>query len=248
MPRTHLQPLATLSLFLACLGLTLLSAAALADDGEGQEASLPLRSGIWAAQFEVLPQYSGSSFGAGGYTISLKRHFTERSALRATIGVTFDERSEEGDHVVTVFDSTATANTDRYEKYSGYVVSFQFQRFAAIKDRVGIFWAVGPMVHWNVSEYGGRDAFPAVAQNYSQYRADIWAVGVAASIGFEWFFISRVSLGSRVGVEGSYGWLESTRQYYYAAPGVEQLDRTETDGHVSEVRTTAFVLALSAYF
>jgi len=180
--------------------------------------------------------------------ISLKRLFSERSAIRFGVLVDWLDRQsdgrrlEEGSYPPYRVSGTATNDYDR-RQYSVYT---QFQRVLSLSGRTSIHLFSGPTVSWYHAEELDRLFLEDGTQRISEYDYDSWNAGLELGAGFEWFWTEKVSLGAHYGVIGQYGEYDRLETYH----NTNTMATYEAEDHGKEfnVITRGSFLKLAAYF
>lgn len=197
----------------------------------GQEDARPnsLAAGSWALMFSVTDNFTIAPFQGGG--ISLKRQFSERSAVRAGIDVALDSQESNRDLSVT-----QTLTSDNY----GFELEGLYQRYTSPGKTINFYWGAGA--------YGGYSDGSREARADSTLNRDdtsSYNLGAVGALGVEFFAARSISLLAEYRGTVGYHWNEvvSVRQ----RPGVpDQQDTRDSSGW--SVGTGTVRLGLSAYF
>ncbi len=243
---------------LAILGSMLLPLAAEAEDA----ADSPLRPGAWAAEFELDPSYRYDFGFSSGVTLSAKRHHSAQSALRFGVSVGFNESKDEGEtsyERYNIYDNPSfrsnRGTTERHGENHAYALFLHLQRYHSVKDAMSIFWELGPSLRYNESDYTTEYIYPFQAYgpveiNRDSYSVVLRSAALDLSLGFEWFFKRRLSLGARVGAWGGYSWgaVSSSYETYTMDNSYYRVSQDRIDRKNVTFQTSPATVMFSAYF
>ncbi len=228
-------------------GLALAPSAAAADD----DWKSPLRAGAWAAEFRIERDFDYGFGAATTAIISMKRCSSDRTAFRWSIGFDVGESKEEG----TGEDSGGTGpvdrgSVDRHREESGVTTGVQWMRYQPVDGRLSVFAALGPGFRYTRSSY--RELMDRT-NRYSLYESIrlTRSVGLYGTLGFEWFFSRRLSLGAGVGASGEYVWGRSgfTERYVdFVSPFYNSIYQRNFRVEEARFRSSGSSLMLTAYF
>jgi hypothetical protein len=176
-------------LLIACLVLPSLALSAPADSTSA--ANTPrnsLRGGAWALQFDINGQLLSIDSFAGG--LSLKRHFSPRSALRFGVGVSAASRD---------LNTETGIAREVNENSAGTFLEVAYQRYTNPDAVVHLYWTVGPRVSYsNVTNESTTESL------YRREEDKQWAVEGIASLGTEWFLARQFSFHGEFFARGGY--------------------------------------------
>jgi opacity protein-like surface antigen len=221
------------------LGLVSLSLGAAAVRAE--EDDTPLRAGVWALQFSVAEDFTLSSFD--GAAVSIKRHFSPQSALRVGLELDLDDSSTEETRTDTDAESLL-AQSESDSNGEAVVVNAAYMRYAQTGRVVRFVWQLGPEL--SVGRTDGRNSSGPLTSETTHKR---WSVGLAGSVGVEWFPTRRFGLHAEYGM-AAYYWSRTTiKQTEWVYPN-QSSDRyrDESDMHGTALVSRAVRLGLSVYF
>lgn len=214
---------------------------------EGQVSLRQLQRGDRALQFGVSGLFNLRSFQ--GSTISYKRHFSSKAALRIGVDINLNDSASEGseersylDSYVDFRDSTGYVRSED-ELYSlkteqdvlSIGVVTQWIIYPAARGELQPYWGIGPTAHYRRSS---REDVRASADTTADPRItnteiSNYGLGVSGIFGLEWFVRKSMSLTAEYTsyVRASYSTVEwyskSTSNYlYYDADGVVTRSRT----------------------
>jgi hypothetical protein len=174
---------ATLSI--AAVLLVTMIAPAYADDFENS-----LRDGAWALQFGIGNDFRLTNFE--GSSIALKRHFSDRSAVRAIVD--FDLWGGESDDGAN---SRVTSESE-YDRWD-VDLTLLYQRYFAVTGRTAMFFGVGPRWGYesrqddDVTTYAATDSTDMLI-TMRKREQDEWRIGGSVVVGGEWFASKAISL------------------------------------------------------
>ncbi|MEK7347656.1 MAG: hypothetical protein AABZ94_02170 [Candidatus Eisenbacteria bacterium] len=248
----------TLAATLAVLGSALLPLAAQAEDA----ADSPLRSGAWAAEFELDPSYRYDFGFTSGVTISAKRHHSARSALRFGASIAFNESEDKGEasyeryyYYSNPTFSSKRGTTERHSENHGYTLFLHLQRYHSVRDAMSIFWELGPSLRYNESDYSSEyiypfDFFAPGEINRDSRSLVARSAALDLGLGFEWFFNRRLSLGARGGAWWGYSWGTESSSYetYTTDNSYYRVGRDRNDLKRVTFQTSPATVTFSAYF
>lgn len=234
---------ATAPLLLA-IGLLSCASSALAEPDNS------LEKGAWAVELQVRPTFlKGGDAGLGA---SLKRHLTDRNALR----VGFFTQSDSDDHDQTLAQEESLPDTvittmreiDGSRSNRSVSAFAHFVRYLGVGDRIAAFLEGGPTVQRNVSNVDDRiiDTGRTISRSAESRE---WRYGGEAQAGFEWFFKPRFSVGMRYGM-----WLVRTERtdastdQFRAQTGETLTQRSWMSSKGFSSGTTAAMLSVIAYW
>lgn len=174
-----------------------------------------LHRGTWALQFALGSAFSRRS--SEGFTISAKRHMSERSALRIGVDlfgyIDAADLDRTGYSYVDSSENRSSASDDRNAQ--GITLFTQYVNYSAFKKPIGIYWGLGPLVrfsrHHGISE--GRDYYDPEIFTYTRKYTDYaLSAGATGALGVEWFATKRISITAEYGasLEYQYAWAKST--------------------------------------
>lgn len=252
------------ALLVALIALAALAAAVLPTAGRAEEsAESPLRAGAWAAEFEIDPSYRYEFGFSSGVTISLKRHHSARSALRFGASVGYGESKSEGESSFERYYVFSNPNyragqgvNENHSESHAYGLFLHLQRHHPMREALSIFWEVGPSVRYSEWKSSTENIYPysfeyGPGEIYQDSRSSVRrSVSLDLSLGFEWFFNRRLSLGARFGGWGGYTWGEETSTFetFTTDDSYYRLSRDRDDLEGVSVQTSPATVTLSAYF
>ncbi len=175
------------------------------------EALNSLYDGAWAVQFRISENFTLSTFS--GSIISIKRHYSERSALRAGLSLSLAALDAQSDRELT--DTTITSNHDS-NAYS-VRLELQYMRYTNPQGRLSPYWGVGPLVGYGDSS--SKDSFGG-----DTFKRDsrAWELGLIGSLGVEWFPARYIGLHAEYGLSFTYNNQKDTRK----SPSGVQTDKS----------------------
>jgi len=218
-------------LAIACVLIPSLAGAAAPDSTSAPAGRAnSLRSGVWALQFDINGDLLSVDEFSGG--VSLKRHFSAKSAVRLGIGLDGYTSSEEAENSLGDINDV---DRDAYEVY----LEMLLQRYVNPGAPVNFYWGVGPYV-----SFFHTNSDNVTETQSSSSETDRLGVGARAMIGVEWFAAREISLHAEYTVVGGYFNAESTQSV--SGPGSSSSSKDESDGW--SFNTDGVRLGLSIYF
>jgi len=134
--------------------------------------------------------------------IGVRKHMSERSAIRFALGGTLDQAEGDGDFSSP---TTPSALTDRTQQFHFYEASIQWVRYASLFEDVAAQLGIGPIVQGSRSYTRGASSIGLPTFSESENRFSRFESGVIVSLGLEWFFTRRFSLGGRAALRALIG-------------------------------------------
>jgi opacity protein-like surface antigen len=240
---------ALVCLFLAA-GVAVSPAASAAETtGDGTRPN-SLYPGSWSIQFQTTEYLGLKPFN--GKLVSLKRHLSNRAALRLGISFDVDGNDARDPELREVADTTYSwydSNTDSdYQKFS---IDLSYLRYVSPGSYVNFFWGIGPVVGFSRSErtVDWTDTDPL---SRSRIRSDrdytrTWEIGSLGLVGVEWFLSKHISFHSeyRASVVYRRTVVEKERIDNYTQ---KQRYFNTDEGDVVDFQSVYVILGLSVYF
>lgn len=196
-----------------------------------------LGTSSWSLEF-------GTSLGASGdefSEIALRRHLSERSALR--IGLGGNVNGSEGDGTETQTPNP-TIDVMRINTFYNYQVSLQWVHYAAVMDRVAAQFGIGPVLEVFRNHNRNTEQFGLPGFNESEFRSDEMLYGLDLSLGVDWFFTRRLSLGGRASLQAMMGTRHEVNMFRTSSSrNTNQVEQDRLD-----VRTGGGNIYLTGYF
>lgn len=213
---------------IAALMITVAAATAAQAQAEQTEAVRnSLTGGSWSMQFRIGDNFSLSSFE--GSTISLKKHFTDKSALR--LGVSVSHAND--DQIIVSSRSTdieygySDPNLDRSQSDyrvgddKGYGrsrttagVSAVYMYYPTPQKKISAFFGVGPSIRYAKSTRSSDIDNPVItnsvdsstrfATDSDEWASTTWSYGANFACGVEWFAGKNISFMAEYSLGASY--------------------------------------------
>jgi hypothetical protein len=196
-----------------------------------------LQDGAWALQFGIGSNFTLNAFN--GATISVKKHLSDRSAVR--VGITVSALSSDSDVLIASSQDTLLRAAESGRDTYGASLGLEWVRYFRPEARWSFFAGLGPSVSF------AHNAFTDKSVNETIVRDDktkLWGFGVNGLFGGEWF-ATRV-----IGIHAEYrigaGYSETSEDGITRGPGVDsEVHREDKSWSLSP----GFVrFGLSAYF
>jgi|SRR5882672_2979212 len=224
--------------------LTLCAAPCVADSDAAYNS---IHAGAASFQFVTFGGTSRApAFSTSG--IYMKTHFSDRGAVRVGIDFSLNSNSvtrrDPPDYV-----SSVKYNTRNYS----YNTSAEIQEYVDARGPVTIFFGLGP--YWRKARTFNDETATVRPNNsgitYVSYRKaeqKAWEVGGAGSIGFEWFFRSKLSVLGRVGATFGFGKTQDTyHSHYDNVPNAPPPLNARTDANTATAGSSSAALGLAIY-
>jgi len=221
-----------------------------------EDTDSPLRAGAWAAEFEIDPVLHYSLSYTSSATLAVKHHSSPGRALRLGASIGFSETEEDGVREAEQFDpylgfDSFAASIDGHSESHDYSLFLHLVRERTVRDRVALFLEVGPSVRYSESLYHREWIYLySPSRSTSDTRDVSRAAALDLNLGFEWFFVRRLSLGARYGAFADYSWgsrVESEMNEEIGGPGYI-VQHTRTRPKRVDVSTNRATVTLAAYF
>ena len=176
-----------------------------------------LEDGAWALQFGIEGEFISVNSFAGG--VSLKRHFSPKSAFR--VGVS----ANGGDNNIEYSAVDDKSGGDNW----GTGVNVIYQRYVRPDADALLYWGLGPTFSYGRSSFEqSRGDSLSTSQTH-----EMWSVGADAMLGVEWFatrvisfqaeYVARIDYRSETEIRestlngGVVYWSEATRDGWSSA-------------------------------
>ena len=188
-----------------------------------------LAAGNWALMFAISQNFTLDPFQGG--SLSMKRHFSDKSALRA--GIDFGVNSNESSAAATV-EQSGTNDA------SSFQLEGLYQRYTSPGRTINFYWGAGAY-----GGYSDRTTESRVDSTFSREDATSYSFGASGLLGVEFFAARSIGIHAEYQGNAGYSWNESVR--HAERPGVPDFDRT-SDGSGWSIRGGWVRFGLSAYF
>ncbi|MGB3479311.1 MAG: hypothetical protein WBB67_09135, partial [bacterium] len=198
--------------------------------------------GAWALQFRVVQNFQLASFQ--GSTISIKRHLSDGTALRAGVSIGFSLLDEEGTDYVN--DSiTYSDDLDDDQISFGFVV--QMIKYPSPSASTNLYYGIGPTFTYSYSkDYRLIRSRGDVSPKSTDRKRTTWRAGASGVVGIEWFPRSNISFHAEYDLSLYYTQAKYTEDRPGSPPGYKRKSETNTDGFVLD--GSNIKLGLSVYF
>jgi hypothetical protein len=202
-----------------------------------------LKGGSTSIQFLSFGGESRGLFRTSG--LYMKRHLTDRTALR--IGADFSVQESSGETPP----SGAPGTVNNTRDYSISLVG-EVTRYLDATGPVTMFVGLGPYwtrgrsfyEQWTTQTSGGTD-YSYHDKNDGRY----WEIGGSAALGFEWFVKRKLSVLGRVGASVGFGERHQNYAYEYSDGGIITVRSARRfDGTTAAAASSTGALGFSAYF
>lgn len=222
---------------LSLLSAVMLLSPVLTGDARAQKQSAnsppALHTGAWALQFQIDDNFQLSPFQ--GAVLSLKHHYSDRSAVRLGLGVSLDSK----DFDATASEQDSLLRKEERDDSSQFVrLDLQYIRYTDPASPVKMLLGGGPFASLSNSDHE-RKLEPSSIKNESTS----WVAGLSGLVGVEWFPASMISLHAEYGIEFYYRRDKTTSETI--APVRRSSEQT---GNTFDLRAKGVLFGLSAYF
>ena len=241
MHRRHVTPAA------AVLAVVLVTTAGHAQEQAETVRRNSLEPGAWAIQFQITEEIGLKPFN--GMMISLKRHFSEGSALRVgvNLNLTYDDTDfskwdAPSDTLHYSSDSTGKQDGQSLE------LDLMYMGYPNTRAPVNFFWGTGPLVEYSRAHRESKNVATSQTDTFVQWgETDVysWEAGLVAAAGVEWFATQGISFHAEYRARATYGASEAEQ-----SSGEDSGPRRSGTAETNSWRFSAVdvVLGLSVYF
>lgn len=179
------------------------------------------------------------------YTVGIRRHSGAGSAWRVGVEASFDNSDGDGKRTET---GSADLPMARFEDYHDWVATLHWMRFAAVRDNLAATFGVGAFYedYRSSSRSTTAPGTPSFYERENLYASSTY--GLDLTLGAEWFFSRRLSLGGQAGLRAGLGSLTQTSIYRDMVGANVYEDRTEVESDLTTLRTSGGRILLSVYF
>jgi hypothetical protein len=193
-----------------------------------------LQKHSWSLQFAIGSDFRLQSFQ--GLMVSLKYHFTVRSAVRFGIGFSGEQNIG---HITNEYVNNSLYNYNNARIYTvcSYLLYFK------PKSIINLYFGIGPRFSYSHS-YSMQD-YTDPNSGRSKSESNAWRAGIQGTFGAEWFPANFISIFAEYLAYGVYGKTKYTNSGNYpdGTPFYES-DNTEN----WEFNGTTAMMGLSVYF
>ena len=201
-----------------------------------------LKKGAWALQFQVVQNFQLASFQ--GSTISIKKHTSDGSALRAGVSMDFSLQDTDGTNTVN---DTIVQSEDSDDNMTSFGFVVQMIKYPNPLAATNLYYGIGPtFAYSHFKDYQViEDPIDGDIRSDDRRRTR-WYAGVSGVVGIEWFPRSDISFLAEYGVSLYYEHTKLTTESWRSPQ--ERTTKTEdnTDGFVLAGSSVKF--GLSVYF
>jgi hypothetical protein len=167
------------------------------------KANNSLKDGAWALQFQISDNFTLRSFQ--GATISVKKHCTNRSAVRVGISGEFSFSAATNFYSDTSFASETEAGGSNNLSYS---IVGQYLFYPNPTASFNFFFGCGPTLSLTRSNYTAN-----VSESLDRVeKTNRWGLGVAGAVGVEWFVLNELSFHTEYGAAIRHTWYEQSSE------------------------------------
>ncbi len=204
----------------------------------------PLQPGRWSLRFAL------DLGGYGSGTLSAKRHFSDHSAVQLDLTATIGS-NRGSNNFLSQNETTELNDTENSSDREQFTVRTAYVLYPRPGGRTAVYFSAGPFVSFDHSH--DDQVIEATAPDRVEYdtgRNSTWSVGALTRIGFEWFFLSKLSLGTEYGVAAAYSHSSSvdTNQGVIVSSGEPFLHRYDRTNRAFSLYTTQLGFGMTYYF
>jgi len=193
------------------------------------ERANSLEAGAWALMFGIDSDFTLEPFEGG--SLSLKRHFSDRSAVR--VGIDLSLSSNENT-VTNTFDRTTTSDA-----YS-FRLEGLYQRYTSPGRTINFYWGAGAF-----GGYSDRTSEATADSTLNRSDTSSYSLGATGALGVEFFAARSIGIHAEYRASVGYNWNETVLRN--ERPGFP-VDERSTDGSGWNLGSGSVRFGLSAYF
>lgn len=186
-----------------------------------------LKPGSWSIQFQISDEFGLDPFN--GMAISLKRHFSEKTALRIGMDLNIESENLEDERLRT-YDDTLTYTDARTEEndHQSIEINSLFIYYPSPEKSINLFLGAGPLFRLS-RKTGETDIIET--PGFERTRISSWsrtiALGVLGVGGVEWFARERISFHAEYRASLKYRMIDYDRTDTYYDSGVKRKNEGE---------------------
>ena len=149
-----------------------------------------LKKGNYALVFELGTIFGNSNFFEA-FSLTAKKHLSDKLALRVSFGGNFYAVKGNGDNYeYRLFNRS-------FEDYSdNFQTTINFQYFLNINSKIKPFVSIGPYAEYSYSGTSSKEHYD---------KSETWRIGLFASLGTEMFITDNISLIGEYILRSTYG-------------------------------------------
>jgi hypothetical protein len=178
------------------------------------ERANSLTAGSWALMFGISENFTLDPFTGG--SLSVKRHFSDKSALRA--GIDFGVGSSENTAENT---ATTPVQQTRNNDHRAFQLEGLYQRYTSPGRPINFYWGAGAY-----GGYSSRTREALVDSTFTRNETTSYSVGATGLLGVEFFAARAIGIHAEYRGNLGYSWSESVakRERPGATPGDLRID------------------------
>jgi hypothetical protein len=194
----------------------------------------------YALQFEISNYFTLRSFQ--GSVISLKRNFSDKTALRIGISITGEVRDIDDRLYRPQNDSTITRDMRNDDLLD---VEFSSQLiFYPVRNEIRVFVGSGPIIHYGSSKDVREYQIPE--RDDTSMEIKVWSFGLSFPFGVEWYFKKNMSISAEYGFIITYEWYNS--ENWRENLTLNGNDVRDINENIFRVASSSVLFGLSVYF
>jgi len=220
--------------------------------GAAEEAKAAIRPnslypGSWSLQFQITGEIGLKPFN--GMIVSVKRHFSERSALRLGVRLDFDWNSNATSALTEVADTVYDWQDLTEERdYQQFMIDLSYLRYVKPGSYVNFFWGAGPLVGFSRStRTAERTRGENISSTVDEYMRS-WSIGALGLVGVEWFLSKSFSFHAEYRASFAYSSSVAEQNALEVHPPNSQNYHSENEGDRWDFQSMSVILGLSVYF
>jgi hypothetical protein len=200
-----------------------------------------------AFQYESGFNFSGKSFIP--VVFSLKYHFTDKSALKFSVGLNPGEWGFDMKHNFDNRHYNDTINfhnrfDDRHGNIERLNFALNYMLYPAPKKEINLFFGLGP--RFGIGNQYFRYPENIERDSSKSYKSSSWSLGLNGLVGAEWFATRSISLFTEYSISAGYQKSDYWDADYNSATGTYTF--TELKSSKFRVNDLSARLGLSVYF
>jgi hypothetical protein len=203
------------------------------------ETKNSLFKGSWSVQFRITNDFVLSDFQGG--TLSAKRHFSDKKAVRFGLSLSGNTGdSEERSVLGPMIDGTGNGLS--------VGLSLQYLVYPSPQKSVMAFFGAGP--YFNFSRSNQTSTKQTVPSSRTKWENSVWSAGISGLLGVEWFVSRSLSFIAEYASSLGYNSASVEEMNEVQAPSGDfaRANESRRDASVFRLGSESVKFGLSVYF
>ncbi|MCU7494068.1 MAG: hypothetical protein HF314_07240 [Ignavibacteria bacterium] len=204
-----------------------------------------------ALQFQISNDFTLISFQ--GTAISYMHHFTQKSALRIGLSISF--RTNNSDYASNGINMDIDTLLQRHlsnsdERTNSFQLNTQYIWYLNPGAKLLLYGGTGPFLGYGYSSNHDKETYDSNPIQYipsvtsTEGKARNWSAGILGTLGVEWFAAKGISLMAEYGLKAGYSWNKNEIK----SVGRLTITKEERNAHGWNLDASSVKLGLSLYF